>query len=96
MTTHLDQLVNIGSALAERLSEAGISDVDQLRRLGSVKTLVRIGAQGRPGCYNMLYAIEGAIRGIRWYEIPANDRAWLKEQLDEFKKHLKADAHADA
>jgi len=75
---------------------AGITDAETLRRLGSVRALIKIGAEGHSGCYNMLFALEGAIRGIRWHDIPANERTWLKEQLDDVKKQRKRSTHGDA
>jgi DNA transformation protein len=36
-----------------------------------------------PGaCYNMLYAIEGAVRGVRWHYIPKEERDQLKREFD--------------
>ncbi len=92
----LEALPNIGSALAGRLHTAGIIDADTLRRFGSVAALLKIGAAGHPGCYNMLFALEGAIRGIRWHDIPANERSWLKEQLDDARSAKTRTLHGDA
>ena len=31
--------------------------------------------------YNMLYALEGAIQGVRWHALPAERRAEVKAEL---------------
>ena len=79
----LTGLPNIGNALAEKLAAAGITSYDELVSLGSVEITLKIRAGVDPGaCYNMLYAIEGAIRGIRWHSIPKEERNQLKKEFD--------------
>jgi DNA transformation protein len=75
----LTDLPNIGKVLAARLHEVGIETVSDLRSLGSVGALLRICAEADDNapCVNMLYALEGAIRGIRWRTIPRDERARL-------------------
>jgi DNA transformation protein len=83
MTDTLTDLPNIGSALAEKLALAGITSYNDLAALGSVDVMLKIRAGLDPGaCYNMLYALEGAIRGVRWHTIPKQERDKLKREFD--------------
>ena len=79
----LTDLPNIGDTLAEKLASAGVTSYDDLTSLGSVEITLKIQDGVDPGtCYNMLYAIEGAIRGIRWHTIPKEERNQLKREFD--------------
>ena len=85
----LTDLPNIGAVLAERLRAAGIETSSDLKNLGSVEVLRRVRqvCQDDLPCMNMLCALEGAIRGVRWHSIPKNERAQLwrryRDHLDE-------------
>ena len=78
----MDQLIdlpNIGRELARCLVAAKITSLDHLKRLGSIQAAVRISPY-RPtnsACRNALFALEGALRGIRWHDIPKADREVL-------------------
>ena len=78
----LSRLPNIGKVLAGKLNQQGITSYDDLVSLGSVEAVLRIGQTDLSACYNMLYALEGAIRGIRWHSIPQDERRQLKEEYD--------------
>ena len=84
----LTELPNIGPVLARRLADVGISSRDDLAAMGSVEAVLRIGHTDASACYNMLYAIEGAIRGVRWHAISKEDRARLKDLLDQVRSPL--------
>ncbi len=78
----LTTLPNIGKTLSEKLSNIGVTTYDDLVALGSVEAVLRINEQNLTACYNMLYAIEGAIQGIRWFGIPKPERDLLKQEYD--------------
>ena len=81
--TDFSGIPNIGGVLAEKLTRAGITCYADLASLGSVEAALRIRAGVDPGtCYNMLYAIEGAIRGVRWHTISKEERDKLKREFD--------------
>jgi len=83
MTGNFAGVPNIGDVLAEKLSLAGITSYADLASLGSVEVMLKIHDGVDPGaCYNMLYAIEGAIRGVRWHTIPRDERDRLKREFD--------------
>ena len=79
--TGLIALPNIGKVLAEKLFQAGITSYDDLIALGSVEVYFKIWDHEDMIGYNMLYAIEGAIQGIRWHDLPAETRQQLKAEL---------------
>ncbi len=79
----LTKLPNIGPVLAGKLADIGVSSREDLAAMGSVQAVLRIGHTDPSACYNMLYAIEGAIRGVRWHAMPKEDRARLKDLLDQ-------------
>lgn len=78
----LTKLPNIGPVLASRLAEVGIETYKDLASLGSVEVVLRLSHTDPSACYKMLYAIEGAIRGVRWHAIPKDERARVRAQFD--------------
>lgn len=75
---------NIGKTLAEKLILAGIENAVLLKSAGSENAFIRLKAVDPHACINMLYAIEGAIQGIRCHDL---DKA-RKEELREFFRML--------
>ena len=80
--SELNDLPNIGASLQEKLHRIGVENLEDLMTLGSVEAVVRIGGPSGAGCYNMLYALEGAIRGVRWHSLPGEVKKKLKHDLD--------------
>lgn len=76
----LEDLPNIGPKLAQLLITHGISTPDELKSLGAVAACQRLQLSGE-SCVNKLFALEGAIRGIRWHAIPKDDRQALRNQF---------------
>jgi DNA transformation protein len=76
----LTDLPNIGEKLAAELHAAGIKDAAELRRLGSVEAALRVDKGERDACRSLLYALEGAIRGVRWHSIPKEERDALCDE----------------
>ncbi len=74
------QLPNIGGNIAEKLYQAGIESKNDLIYKGSEKAFTAIKTIDKSACINMLYAIEGAVQGIRWHDL-SNER---KEELKQF------------
>lgn len=77
----LTALPNIGTVLAEKLYQAGITSYEDLADLGSIEAYLKIwNHEGAIG-YNMLYALEGAIQGVRWHELSQEQRQSMKKEL---------------
>ena len=77
----LSELPNIGKELEKRLNSIGVQTPQELAELGPVAILQRLDALNAPGCLNMLYALEGAIRGARWHGLSKEVKAKLKDEL---------------
>jgi len=77
----LSKLPNIGNVLATRLKEAGISTPEQLRKMGVVQAFKKIKHHYHPdACINSLYALQGAVMGIRWHDIPKDIKDEIKQE----------------
>jgi DNA transformation protein len=74
MPDRLEDVVNIGPALAHDLRAVGIGDLDQLRALGAQEAWRRLHAAGARDCLSSLLALEGAVRGVRWMQLAPGDR----------------------
>lgn len=76
----LTNLPNIGKTLAEKLNQVGINDESTLKQIGSENAIIKLATIENSGvCINMLYALEGAIQGIRWHNLDKNRKLELKE-----------------
>ncbi|MFH6603802.1 TfoX/Sxy family protein [Maribacter algicola] len=81
----LTELPNIGKTLADKLNSIGIKSEQELKQLGSENAIIKIATIENSGaCINMLYALEGAIQGIRWHGLD-NER---KQELKEFYRMM--------
>lgn len=72
---------NIGQVLADSLDKVGIVSLDSLKRRGAIPAW-RALARKNPddASARVLYALEGACRGIRWNDIPVEERQALLAQ----------------
>jgi DNA transformation protein and related proteins len=71
MASDLINLKNIGPATVRQLREVGIEDEAALRKLGAIAAYRRLKhAFPREVSLVMLYALEGALRGCHWNQLP--------------------------
>ncbi len=84
----LSELPNIGAELEKRLLKINIRTVKDLKDTGSIGALQKLNAINHPGCINMLYALEGAIQGIRWHALAPEIKSELKKDLQELQQRL--------
>ena len=75
-------LPNLGAEAAALLEQAGISTRAELEELGSVGAYVAVNRKGLKPSLSLLYAIEGALRGIAWADLPYHVRASLTLEAD--------------
>jgi DNA transformation protein len=75
----VDKLPNIGTVMAKNLTEIGINSERELQQLGSQQTILKLAANGVDVCINKLYALEGAIQGIRWHQLSVERKSELKQ-----------------
>lgn len=78
--TPLKDSPNIGTTLADLLEEIGITHQEELSRMGSTEAIIQLAAIDRNRvCLLMLYALEGAVQGIRWHGLTEERKDELKE-----------------
>lgn len=77
--SNFSKTVNIGKVMAEKLTSSGITDLDKLKTVGSKQALIELAAHNFDVCVNSLYALEGAIRGIRWHYLTQEEKQDLKD-----------------
>jgi len=70
---------NLGPVSASRLRAVGIATPEELRRLGAVEAYVRLKrAFPVETTHVSLYALHGAVTDTRWYALPEEARAALR------------------
>ncbi|MGO4526844.1 TfoX/Sxy family DNA transformation protein [Microvirga sp. 2MCAF35] len=65
----------------DALADAGIRTVGELRSIGSVEAYRRLKfMQPRQVSLNALYALEAALRGCHWLDLPQDVKAALQQE----------------
>ena len=83
-------LPNIGVRLEEQLNVAGIDTPESLRELGSREAWLKLKHMDPSVNSTRLYALEGALRGVRWHLLDDKTKDELKEfafQADQELNH---------
>lgn len=78
-----DTLPNLGPKSMEMLAAAGIRDLPTLRKLGAVAAFVRVRSRHPRASLNLLWALEGALSGLRWQDVASQHRTSLLLALEE-------------
>lgn len=79
-------LLNIGEEVNSQLHHAGIHDIKTLKKLGSKEAWLKIQKDDPTACIHRLYALEGAIRGVKKKDLSADTKTALKEFYNTHKK----------
>ncbi|MDR0790220.1 MAG: TfoX/Sxy family protein [Bacteroidales bacterium] len=74
----LSERINIGKVLESNLNSVGIESYEDLTKLGSEEAFLKLQMFGHDPCMNTLCALEGAIEGIRWHDLPKEKKENLK------------------
>jgi DNA transformation protein and related proteins len=82
ISSTLSGRINIGGEIEARLSEVGIDSLEKLEKMGSRQAFMRLLTIDPEACLNLLYALEGAIEGIRWHDLSRE----IKQELLQFHK----------
>lgn len=80
----LSDLPNIGKELEHQLHEVGIDTRDDLERYGTKEAWLKIQAIDSSACIHRLYALEGALQGIKKKDLSQEDK---KNLLEFYKEH---------
>lgn len=82
MNDELQDLPNLGKTSAQWLHAAGIHSAADLRRLGAVDAYRAVKARGFRASKVLLYAIEGALLGIHWNDLPSERKEALNKAFE--------------
>ncbi|ABX42138.1 TfoX/Sxy family protein [Lachnoclostridium phytofermentans] len=74
----LSNLPNIGKEVERQLNEVGIENYEQLKSLGAEAAWLKIQEIDESACIHRLYALEGAILGIKKNLLPNERKSELK------------------
>lgn len=75
----LSKLPNIGAVVEQQLNNVGIETYEQLKKAGSREAWLKIKAVDPTACIHRLYALEGAIEGIKKSQLSQAIKTELKE-----------------
>lgn len=78
----LSELKNIGKVTERWLNGIGIYDEAELRRVGAVQAYQRIRACEAGATENLLYALQGALSGTHWNDLPLPVKEMLRRQAE--------------
>lgn len=78
----LTSMLNIGREMARKLTAVGIHSPEQLTAVGSKQAYFMLKEIYPQVCLVHLYALEGAISGIAYNQLPAHKRKELKAFSD--------------
>jgi DNA transformation protein len=81
--TALRDLPNLGPASERMLVAAGVRTPADLDRIGSVEAFRRVVASGGEPSLNLLWAMEGALLGLDWRDVPPDVRDRLTREVEE-------------
>lgn len=75
-------LRNIGPTSARWLAAIGIRSLDVLRQVGVVNAYNLVKAHGHSATLNLLWALQGALMGVHWTQVPQRVKQQLKARLE--------------
>jgi DNA transformation protein and related proteins len=81
----LSAMPNIGGVLAQKMLEVDIYSAKALVEMGSKEAFLRVKTVYPDACINHLYALEGAIKNIRWHHLSPETKTELKIFFDSVK-----------
>ncbi|MER9329638.1 TfoX/Sxy family DNA transformation protein [Mesorhizobium sp. M0488] len=82
MSTRIQDMRNLGPAMARMLAEIDVLYEGHLRNLGAVEAYYRLKFRfGQHITINALYAMEAAIRGCDWRALDRETKEHLRRQV---------------
>ena len=77
-----DKLRNVGPKSAAWLRQVGIRTQADLESNGAVAAFIKVKRAGFRPSLNLLYALEGALLGCHWQQVPEERRAVLLSEAE--------------
>jgi hypothetical protein len=81
--------INVGPKSAAWLRQVGVRTMDDLTALGSVAVFAKVRKAGFKPSLNLLYSLEGALRGCHWTALSADDKTRLVTEANAIEDALK-------
>jgi DNA transformation protein len=82
MNHPVESAPNIGRELGQRLRAVGIDSREALEQVGDATAFFRLAERfPEDACSHTRLALAGAVRGVRWTELPAAERDPLTAEL---------------
>ncbi|WP_024868671.1 TfoX/Sxy family protein [Pseudoxanthomonas suwonensis] len=82
------QLRNIGPKSAAWLRQVGLRSAEDLAAAGAVQAFLKVRRAGFKPSLNLLYALEGALTGCHWHDVPEDRRQQLLAELEQLTAAL--------
>jgi DNA transformation protein and related proteins len=82
----LIEQINIGKDTAAKLKKVGIDTFEQLKAIGSRNAFLMLQTIDAGACLSLLYALEGAIEGVKYNKLPAEKKRELQEFFAQVKR----------
>jgi DNA transformation protein and related proteins len=76
------KLLNVGPKSAAWLRQVGVRTPEDLQALGAVGAFMKVKRAGFRPSLNLLYALEGALLGCHWQQLPEDRRGELLIAVD--------------
>jgi len=77
-----EKLLNVGPKSAAWLRQVGVRTPEDLQALGAVGAYIKVKRAGFRPSLNLLYALEGALLGCHWQQVPPERRSELMLAAD--------------
>ena len=75
----LEGMRNLGPVSAARLRAVGIASSEDLKRAGAIEAYIRLKRAFPAIRETALYALHGAVTGVRWYTLSDEIKAALRD-----------------
>lgn len=81
----LSGVMNLGKVTEGRLNEVGIDTYEELKRLGAKQAWLKIQEIDQTACIHLLYALEGAVCGVKKSALSDEQKSDLKAFFNRHK-----------
>ncbi|MFO7789317.1 MAG: TfoX/Sxy family protein [Bacteroidota bacterium] len=86
--TKLSEALNIGKVLELKLESVGIDSLEELKKVGAENAFAKVKQIDKNAGRSILFAMDGAVQGVKWHEIPEERKEKLREYFNEVEKKI--------
>ncbi|MEA3447702.1 MAG: TfoX/Sxy family DNA transformation protein [Bacteroidota bacterium] len=84
--TKLSESLNVGKVLELKLENVGINSLEELKEVGSEEAFARVKQIDKNAGRSILFAIDGAVQGVKWHKIPEDRKNKLRAYFNELEQ----------